>query len=64
MQYLQTGTRFELHSLIDQDCNSLQMEDAADQYLGYDEDGADPSIAASIISIPQLVKPHQQTSRD
>ena len=34
---LATDTRIELHSLIDQDCNSLQLEDAADQYLGYDE---------------------------
>ena len=31
------------------------MEDAADQYLEYDEDAADLSIPASIVSIPQLV---------
>lgn len=55
IQYLQTSTRFEIHALIDQDCNSLQMEDAADQYLEYDEDAADLSIPASIVSIPQLV---------
>ena len=54
MQYLQNSTRIEIHSLIDLDCNSLHMEDAAGRYLEY-EDDTDPSIPASIISIPQLV---------
>ena len=50
MQHLQTSTCIEIHSLIGQDCNSLQMEEAAGQYLEYDEVAADPSILASIIS--------------
>ena len=41
--------------MIDRDCNSLQIEDAADRYLEYNEDDTDLSIPASVISIPQLV---------
>ena len=62
-QYLQTSTRIEVHSLVDQDCNSLQMEEATDQYLYYGEDTTDPSIPASIISIPQLVTDLQIASK-
>ena len=52
---LQIGTRIEVHSLVDQGCNSLQMEDAADQYLYYNEDTTELSIPASTISTPQLI---------